>query len=93
MVPGKSIKPLYAHEKPVAHHMAPESAKNRTFGSPAARILCKAARNSDNWCWRIAFMRLNICHRIGAKEPAKVRHDADLFDIQVEHLSRKAVST
>ncbi|MEE3505327.1 MULTISPECIES: hypothetical protein [unclassified Pseudomonas] len=75
------------------HNTTPESAKNRTFGASAARILCKAARNSDNWYWLIAFTKLNICHIIGAKELAKVGHDADLFDIQVEHLPKKAVTT
>ncbi|WP_237720951.1 hypothetical protein, partial [Pseudomonas asplenii] len=53
--------------------------------------LFKPARISDNWCWHIAFIQFNICHRIDANDLANLRHDAGLISIQVEHLAKHAV--
>ncbi len=57
--------------------MRPKTPSER---EPAARFLRRKVfqpvRKFENEYWHKACSKLNICHRIDAKEPAKLRHDA-----------------
>jgi hypothetical protein len=45
--------------------------------------LSNPTRISDNGYWQNAFTQFNICHRIGAKDPADLRHDAGLYQFRL----------